>query len=349
MLPSHSYQEITNRQFAYIINQGSLKRIFYKMYLSQDMGALVQHVTSVLYAAKKPLVSEVPFTLVNFCSLFWGFSYGHCPPPPDAVVYPTSTLTFTFALTPKYYSRGECSVSEQIAIKNLEPYSMRYSHYSFLWGEDAYSRNNYFTISVLLTDISKFKLRAILYTNSMGIYNIMSIMTKNFVRNQFNAPFLDNAFFNHTKFWGMGFADLVNRFTLKHLPYNKFVWHKATNLLTRSIDYNVTLFYFLYIHNTLPFEERTSEDLLPVILFGKFESIAFFLRQSIAEYNNDREKENLILVAALYGMFNNGSDYHAKLREIHYSSSLKLIPDDAEDLMRGNITAYSLTKIGEGL
>jgi hypothetical protein len=183
------------------------------------------------------------------------------------------------------------------------------------------------------------------YTNCYYIYNIVSILTKNYVRKFNTHPFLNNMFNNHKQFYGLPFSKLINRFTLQHLVYNKFVWFNATNLLTRLIDYNAALFYFMYIHGTLPLVPRTQGDLLVQVLFGESESVLHQLKHSIHLYNSDRSKLNLILVAALHGQKCNGVDYYQQLLTLHIATNYTLEPSDAEAIMRGEITAQFLESI----
>jgi len=340
MRVTHTHQETTNRLLEYSDNQGSLKRIFVRKYLSEDVGALFEHVQSVLYKAKRPLLNTVDFTLVNLYCVRTGVSHGYCPPPPKEVIFPATTLTLTFALTRKYYN---------VDMEYDPQFKVRYPEYSYMWGEDLHNRHNYFTISILIPKALRWGLRTYLYDNKYCyyLYNVLSMLTKNNVRNQYTYPFLDNMHNNHAKFFNLPYPDLIKRFTWKHLPFNKFVWFKATNLLTMLIDYNVTLFYFLYIHNLLPIEDRVFNDKLRLILYSETNSIVANLRQSIDNYNKNREKEDLILVASLFGMMYNDRLYYNNLRKIHYTTSLNLQVDDAETIIMGDINVYTLGVFGQ--
>ena len=177
------------------------------------------------------------------------------------------------------------------------------------------------------------------------VYNVILILTKCWIINQNCNPFFDNVRYNYDKFYHLSFEDTVNEYTVKHLPYCRWVWQHATNLLTTSIDYNVALFYFLYIatdeDDNIGVLPRTNGDLLLKVLYGP-DSICTLLKQSIHDYNNNRGNEDLLLVAALYGEYNNGPNYFEDLKKIHYESNLKLIPSDAKLIIKGLITADTI-------
>lgn len=321
----HTHQRATTRLLNFSEGQGSIQRIFMPRYLSEDVGLLFEHLKEALFMAKLPIIRSVNFTLVNFCSRSSLFSYGFCPPPPEHLIYNATSFALTFAMT--RYNLYD------INTKFNPQFKKRFPLYSFLWGPSLNTRSDYYTISILLPDALDIKLRPMMTTNCSYFYNVLSTLTKNYVRNVYTSPFLDNMFHNYNQFYNMPFINLIRRLTWKHLPYNKFVWQHATNLLTQVVDYNVTLFYFLYVSGDVPVQQRTEGDLLQQILFGEGRSILSNLKQSIVEYNTDRTSENLILMAALFGKANNGDGYYTKLKELHYSTNIIVSEDDAQNIM----------------
>lgn len=326
----HTHQEANNRILEFTENQGTVQRIFQKRFLSEDVEQLFEYITSILYTARKPLISYQNFTLVNIYSPMYHFSHGFCPPPPQEVIYPASSLIITFALKRQYYDED---------LKWNRHFKVRYPHWSFMWGEDLENRHNYFTISVPLLKVRQCRLRALLPNNMFYLYNTLSTMTKNWITHQYYYPFMNNMFYNYGKFFNMKFPDLMRRHYYKQLTYLKWTWYNATNLI--NIDYNAALYYFLYIDN-LPLTDRTEGDMLSLKLFGDEGSIQYQLKESIRLYNTDREELNLILVAALYGKSNNAKDYFTRLSKIHNQSNLILSENDAEDIIRKNLTATML-------
>ena len=317
----------------YIGNQGQPSVFMLSRFLSQDMGQLFDYVTYVLDLAKRPLVSYVNFTLINAYARFWHFSWGYSPPPQNEVICSTAGLVLTFALTRNEYNEN--------TVWNPS-YKERLPKWSYAWGLKL-NQYQYFSISVPFTTLKDCNMEPLLPLNMRYVYNVISSLTKNYVLHQNSHPFLDNMWYNYNALYNLTFADVLNRYTIKHLPYCKYIWQYATNLISTSIDYNVALYYFLYIYDDsdVPTMDRVENDMLGHILFGS-NSIKTLLQQSIELYNSNREAANLLLVAALYGRLSKGQHYYKELLTIHNSSNFSIQKDDAEAIMKGLITYETL-------
>lgn len=331
---NHRHQESTNRILPYLGTQGTVQALYKLPYLSENVGALFDYVTTIISKSHRPLVHYMDFTLVNICSTFSHYSHGYCPPPPDCVLTPATSVALTFALTGRYYDEAS----------NFDPaFKIRYAGWSYVWGENLRQIGDYYTVPISFNMVRRFTLKPMLPNNCNYLYNVLSSLTKCWIEKQFTYPYLDNMHYNYNKFFNLSIIDILNRYTVQHLPYNKFVWLKAPNLLTQALNYNVVLYFFLYIFETMPLYERTRDDLITSLLYGKTNSIEYFLRQSILEYNENHGANNLLLVAALYGQFNNGSDYYMRLKQIHNNNNLILNVDDARLIIDGLITWESVS------
>lgn len=319
---THVTQKATNRLLKYSGNQGTIQRIFLKKFLSEDVAQLFEYAKDVVYRAKRPLVSYLDFTLVNVCSPIYRFSHGYCPPPPKSVVFPASSIVLTFALHRKYYTEN-CNVAHKA----------HYQGWAYLWSENKAEDKDYFTVSIPMYVVDSCHIKAVQYSNVYYLYNVLSMLFKTWITHLNAKPFLRNMYYNKSRLYNITFGDLVNYNTIYHIPYNLWVWQHATNLIT--VDYNVALYFFMYIRDVIVKNDRVVDDRLSYILYGETNSIKTFLLESIRDYYTDRSLENLIFVAALFGSKYNGPLYHKQLKFIHNTSQYVVLEESVDSIIRG--------------
>lgn len=330
MYQNHTYQDTTNELLIYNDNQGSIRQLFARRYLSEDVGKLISILQETFDHIGRVHIRRRRFTLVNVYYTRTGYSYGKCPPPPDEVIRPNCQLILTFSFN-GFYDVGD----------EYDPqFHQRLLENCFIWGEDITSFQNYLTVSIPMNTVLDLGLRPMYTSNLSYLYNVISILTKNMVL-KFTCPYLDNVNLNYQKYWNLNILQMLKRYNYKCLLYNKQAWEYIPNLFTNMIDNNAALFFFLHIFNQVVFE-HSEGDLLEKILFGEENSIQSLLSQSISEYNEDRESENLLFVASLYGESCTGENYYNKLRVIHYQSNFNLRPEHANLIMNGDITVNNL-------
>ncbi len=268
----HVEQPITNVLLNYNEGQGSVNWIFQKRYLSQDLGQVFGYLRQVLERAQWPLVYYTDFHLVNLYSTFYRTSHGICPPPPEQVMVPTTRLAVTFSLRGKHYDVPK------------KPYRIRYNDWSYMWGDGILNAHDFFTINIPMLDYRRFKFRAMLPLNMFHTYNILSMLTKSFVMN-YRRTLVQRSQSLHdyyTSCFDLHFGDFMKRKPWWLLPYNKFVWKRATNLLTGMINEDVALYYALYLYDQ-HLTERVQGDLGEQVLFGD-DSIKSVLTESIQRF-----------------------------------------------------------------
>lgn len=254
---------------------------------------LIKAVCQGMLDASLPMTKSANFTLVNMYIPDSGMSLGYSTQPPDEVIFPNSSIVFTFSMAP----RPRKNLPQEFELVTGK------SRMSRLWGSAP--SPEYLTVSLTRTNMSNAFINL---DTATILYNAIGLVSKNFAEHGRANTFKSKAYartdvsYEKDRKLTSTPSRMFSDTPFEEWPYSKVFWAKHSHLLMPEVlDKNFPLYYILYLDESI-YRGDLSEVALGYVEGEVKDYILKGLTQIAANLNSSIYETGPNVQAALYLM-----------------------------------------------
>jgi len=228
--------------------KGSASAVFSAAAVRQELSPVLEYILQELYDAGHPAVKSGLFSLVNIYNPDTQHSVGYSERPHEDLVKPMTGLTLTFSM-----------VSRPIIKTPVSVYQNHLSDYTLMWGRSITSATDNLIISVPKEILKGSKVAWGLTNDILALYNLIGIVTKNYVIHEYN-PKATSVFkvpntpegILKTRYLETSLPNLMKSTHPMYWPFNIDFWNQASQLLmARHFSTKLDLYFCVHMLDLL--------------------------------------------------------------------------------------------------
>jgi hypothetical protein len=247
-MPAYTKVQTTFRLNPWHGVKGSSSNIFKTDTVNQELTNVLEYIIQELYEAGYPRVKSGAFSIINIFNPDTRNSVGFSEEPHSDLIKPMAGLVLTFSLS-----------SRPLAKTPKDVHQNGITNFTVFWGTSQIKATDNLTVSVPKEILKNEKISFGMVDDLLLLYNIIGIVTKNFVLNEFNPKYTRK--FNipnipegilKSKYLELPLPSLFKYSHPMYWPFNLNFWNNSSQLLMpRHFSPKLNLYFCVYILDML--------------------------------------------------------------------------------------------------